>query len=81
MKDLHKDENEPEFMLQNPELCEIFEKLGLIGESYISKDIYEIAEQINDSGYDIEVFESYDDCVGKMDFQSVYDGVMNYYIG
>lgn len=29
----------------------------------------------------IEVFESYVDCVGKMDFQSVYDDVMNYYIG
>lgn len=81
MKDLHEDENVPKFMLQDHELCEIFEKLGLIGDSYISKDIYEIAEQINDSGYDIEVFESYVDCVRKMDFQSVYDGVMNYYIG
>jgi antirestriction protein len=81
MKELHQDEYDPEYMIQDYENCSFFEKLGLIGESYISKDIYEIAEQINDSSYDIEVFESYFDCIGKMDFSSVYDGVMNYYIG
>lgn len=57
MKELHKDEHDSEFMSQDYENCSFFEKLGLIGESYISKDIYEIAEQINDSGFDIEVFE------------------------
>ncbi|MBB4806990.1 antirestriction protein [Chryseobacterium defluvii] len=81
MHDLHKDEHDPEFMLQDYENCELFEKLGLIGESYISNEIFEIADQINDSGYDLEVFEAYIDCVGKMDFQGVYDGVINYYIG
>ncbi|WP_276727813.1 antirestriction protein ArdA [Chryseobacterium carnipullorum] len=81
MYELHSDESESEFMFQDYEHCSFFEKLGLIGESYISKEIYEIAEQINDSSYDIEVFESYVDCVGKMDFSSVCDGVMNYYIG
>ncbi|PRB03808.1 antirestriction protein [Chryseobacterium sp. MYb7] len=81
MYELHKDENEPEFMLQDHEHCEIFEKLGLIGESYLSDEIFEIAEQINDSGYDIEVFEAYIDCIGKVDFNSLYDGVINCYIG
>ncbi|WP_336963208.1 antirestriction protein ArdA [Chryseobacterium contaminans] len=81
MRELHGDEDDPEFMLQDHENCELFEKLGLIGETFLSPEIYEIAKQINDSGFDIEVFESYIDCVGKMDFQSVYGGVMNYYIG
>ena len=84
MKELHQDEHDPEYMIQDYENCSFFEKLGLIGESYISKDIYEIAEQINDSSYDIDVFEAYItyiNCIGKMDFQSVYDGVINYYIG
>lgn len=81
MKELHKDEHDPEFMLQDYEHFELFEKLGLIGESHISKDIYETIEQITDSGYDLEIFEAYVDCVGKMDFNSLYDGVINYYIG
>ncbi|MFP3597930.1 antirestriction protein ArdA [Chryseobacterium sp. SIMBA_029] len=81
MKELHQDEHDPEFMMQDYENCSFFEKLGLIRESYISKDIYEIAEQINDSSYDVEVFDAYVDCVGKMDFSSVYDSVINYYIG
>ena len=81
MYKLHSDESAPEFMFQDYEHCELFEKLGLIGESYMSNEIFEITGQINDSGYDLEVFEAYLDCVGKMDFQSIYNGVINYYIG
>ncbi|WP_312286398.1 antirestriction protein ArdA [Chryseobacterium gleum] len=81
MYELHSDESEPEFMFQDYENCSFFEKLGLIGESYISNEIFEIADQINDSGHDLEIFEVYLNCVGKMDFQSVYDGVINYYMG
>lgn len=81
MYELHSDESDPEFMFQDYENCTFFEKLELIGESFLSSEIYEIAEQINDSGYNLEIFEAYIDCVGKMDFSSVYDGIMNYYIG
>lgn len=81
MYKLHSDESEPEFMFQDYENCSFFEKLGLMGESYISNEIFEIAGQINDSGHDLKIFEAYIDCVGKMDFQSVYDGVSNYYMG
>ncbi|WP_343642933.1 antirestriction protein ArdA [Chryseobacterium sp.] len=81
MYELHSDESEPEFMFQDYENCSFFEKLGLIGESYVSNEIFEIADQINDSEHDLEIFEAYLSCVGKMDFQSVYDGVINYYMG
>lgn len=81
MKELHNDEDDPEFMLQDHENCSFFEKLGLIGESYISDEMFEIVYQINDSGHDLDVFEAYVDCVGKMDFQGVYEGVVNYYMG
>ncbi len=81
MYKLHSDESDPEFMFQDYENCSFFEKLGLIGESYISSEIFEIADQMNDSGHDLEIFEAYLSCVGKMDFQSIYDGVMNYYMG
>lgn len=56
MRKLHKDESDPEFMLQYYEGCELFEKLGLIGECYLLSDIYEITQQIDDSGYNLEVF-------------------------
>ncbi|MDP9960044.1 antirestriction protein ArdA [Chryseobacterium lathyri] len=49
MQELHEDEPDSEFMMLDYENCSFFERLGLIGESHISKEIYEIAEQINDS--------------------------------
>jgi len=57
MRELHKDESDPELMLQDYENCELFEKLGLISECHLSPEIYEIAQQIDKSGYDLEVFE------------------------
>lgn len=81
MLELHKDESDPEFMLQDYEGCELFEKLGLIGESFLSPEIYDIAEQINESEYDIEVFEACADCLGRIDFQSLYEYVNNFYYG
>lgn len=78
---LHKDEHEPEFMFQDYKHCELFEKLGLVGESFLSPEIYDIAEQVDDSGYDSEVFEAVLDNLGKMDFQSVYEYVNNFYCG
>ena len=80
MYEQHSDEYDPEFMFQDYENCSFFEKLGLIGESVLSSEIYDIAEQINNSDYNFEIFEAYVDCIGKMDFQSIYDGVMNYFI-
>ena len=55
--------------------------MGLLSECHISKDIYEIIEQINDSGHDLEVYEACLDCLGKMDFQSLYEYVNNFYYG
>ncbi|WP_370899555.1 antirestriction protein ArdA [Chryseobacterium gossypii] len=81
MRELHKDESDPEFMLNDYEGCSLFEKLGLIGESFLSPEIYNIAEQINESEYDIEVFEACTDCLGIIDFQSIYEYVNNFYYG
>lgn len=81
MRELHKDESEPEFMLQDHENCELFEKVGLISECHLSPSIYEIAQQIDDSGHDLEVFMACIDCLGRMDFQSLYEYVNNFYYG
>lgn len=81
MRELHNDEHDPEFHFLDYEHCELFEKLGLIGESFLFPEIYEIAEQINDSGYDLEVFEACLDCLGKMDFKSLHEYVDNFYCG
>lgn len=81
MRELRKDELDPEFMLQDYEGCELFEKLGLINECHLSPEIYEIAQQIDDSGHDIEVFIACIDCLGKMEFKSLYEYVNNFYYG
>ncbi|MFN4362537.1 antirestriction protein ArdA [Chryseobacterium hispalense] len=81
MRELHKDESDPKFMFQDYENCELFEKLGLISECHLSPDIYEISSQIDDSGHDLEVFEACTDCLGRIDFQSLYEYVNNFYYG
>jgi hypothetical protein len=50
----------------------------LTHESFLSPEIYEIAEQIDESGHDSEVFEVCLDCLGKIDFQSLYEYVNNF---
>lgn len=40
-----------------------------------------IAEQIDDSGHDSEIFEAVLDNLGKVDFQSAYEYVNNFYCG
>lgn len=81
MRELHKDESYPEFMLSDYEGCELFEKLGLISECHLSKDIYVIAEQIDESEYNSEVFEAVLDNFMGIDFQSAYEYVNNFYYG
>ncbi len=80
MYELHSDEQDPEFMFQDYE-CPILEKLGLLSECHISKYIYGVLEQINDSGHDVEVYEACLDCLGNIDFQSLYEYVNNFYCG
>ena len=65
MRKLHQDEEDPEFMLQDYECLEIIKDLGLISESYISEDIYEVMEAIENSYYDVEVIEAYMYCIGS----------------
>lgn len=63
MRELHQDEQEPEFMFQDYECGQFFIKQRLISECHLSANIYEIAEQINNSDYDFEVIEAYADCM------------------
>ncbi|WP_419870585.1 antirestriction protein ArdA [Chryseobacterium sp. CT-SW4] len=81
MYELHSDESNPEFMFQDYEGCELFEKLGLIGESFLSPEIYNYAEQINDSEYDSEVFEAVLDNFIGINFQTAYEYINNFYHG
>ncbi len=59
IRELHKDEDDPEFMFQDYEAPELIKSLDLISEGYISKDIFEILQAIEDSSYDHEVIEAY----------------------
>jgi antirestriction protein len=64
---LHKDEEDPEFMFQDYECSEAIKDLGLISESYLSSDIYNIIEAIENCSYDEEVIESFINSIGIYD--------------
>ncbi|MDW9381126.1 antirestriction protein ArdA [Chryseobacterium sp. JV558] len=83
MIELHKDEEYPEFMFQDYEFPKFFINQGLICESHISNDIYEIAEKINDSGLEFEIIEAYVDCIGNYckDTEELLDKVSDSYSG
>lgn len=64
IRELHKDEEDPEFMFQDYEASDLIISLGLISECHISDNIFEILEAIENSPYDEEVIEAYLDCIG-----------------
>lgn len=61
---LHKDEISPEIMVQDWECNPLFERMGLISESHISSEIYNVISAIENSDYNIEILESFSDCFG-----------------
>jgi len=67
MKNLHADEDDPEFMFQDYEISSLFEKMGLVSESHISSEIYEVWNKIQVSAYDAEIVEAFIDCSGYYD--------------
>jgi antirestriction protein len=83
MRNLHKDEEDPEFMFQDYECSEIIKGLGLISECYLSEGIYEILDAIENSCYDEEVIEAYISCLGgdSNDIQEILDKVNESYTG
>ncbi|WP_430827203.1 antirestriction protein ArdA [Chryseobacterium indologenes] len=83
MRELHQDEDDPEFMIQDYECSEFFIKQKLISESHLSADIYEIAEQINSSDYDFEVIEAYAECMSyyHKDVEDLLDSLSDSYYG
>ena len=66
MHKLHKDEEDPEFMIQDWECSNIISNLGLISESYISNKIYEVINIIAKANYDEVVIESYINCTSSL---------------
>ncbi|MDV3579885.1 antirestriction protein [Elizabethkingia anophelis] len=81
MKELHNDEEDPEFMFQDYECPSFVQSLGLISESHISNTVYDIIGQIEDSGYDIEVIESFINCFGLSDLKETIDRINDCYVG
>ena len=82
MYELHSDEEEPEFHFQDYECSQFFINQNLICEGYISREIYEIAEKIDDSNLDFEIIESFTDCFGQFtDIDDLLDKVSENYYG
>ena len=83
MRELHKDEEDPEFMFQDYECSEAIEKLGIISECHISENIYEVLEAIENCDYEEEIIEAYICCFGsnENDIQEILEKVNESYSG
>ncbi|MDF2552863.1 MAG: antirestriction protein [Chryseobacterium sp.] len=83
MRELHQDEDDLEFMFQDYECSEFFIKQKLISECHLSSDIYEIAEQIDNSDFDFEVIEAYADCMSyyHKDIEQLLESLSDSYYG
>lgn len=83
MRELHQDEDEPEFMFQDYECSQFFIKQKLISECHLSANIYEIIEQINNSNYDFEIIEAYAECMSYYhdDVSDLLDSLSGSYYG
>jgi antirestriction protein len=78
---LHKDEQAPEFMFQDYECSNLFKDLGLISECYISEDIYDVANAIDSSNYDLEVLEAFAYCFSENNIYDIINKVNECYYG
>jgi len=83
MRNLHKDEEDPEFMFQDYECSEAIENLGLISEYHISENIFEIIQEIENCSYEEEVIEAYINCIDSSanDIREIIDKVNETYSG
>ncbi|MGV8914132.1 MAG: antirestriction protein ArdA [Kaistella sp.] len=82
MRELHNDEDDPEFHFQDYECSEFFINQNLIGESFLSDEIYQIAEKLDSSSYDFDVIEAFGDCFGQNnDINELLDKVSENYYG
>jgi antirestriction protein len=82
IKELHSDEKDPEFMFQDFEVLEIFESMGLISESHISREIFEVIEALKNASYDPEIYSLYASHVGfKGDIESLISDCDEAYAG
>lgn len=81
-RELHKDEDDPEFMFQDFEAPGLFESLGLISESHLSEEIFEAIEELEAASYDIEIYSSYATHIGfKGDISALIEETEEAYAG
>ncbi|SNV41472.1 Antirestriction protein [Chryseobacterium taklimakanense] len=82
IKELHSDEDDPEYMYQDYEISPLFERMGLISECHISSQIFEVIEAIKSSSYDLEVWEAFTDCFGTYeDVSELEQKIQDSYMG
>lgn len=74
-KELHDDEEDPEFMFQDYEFSHEFLK-NLIGESFISPDIFEVIKSLE--GKDLDLIEAYINATGSRITDAIDNAEDNY---
>lgn len=78
-KELHDDEEDPEFMFQDYEAEGVFR--NLISECSVSSDIWEAAELLSDGDNDISVYKAFAEAYGETDVKKIVQEADDRYVG
>ena len=78
---LHSDEEDPEFMFQDWECSELITGLDLIGESYLSEDVFKVLELVEQSSYEESVWVGFVNCFGESDLDELQEKIEESYCG
>jgi antirestriction protein len=82
MYNLHIDEEDPEFMIQDWECNNIINSFEFINESFISDEIYHIINIITESNISEEVLESYISCNSSLkNINEIIEEIEECYVG
>lgn len=78
-QELHKDEEDPEFMFQDWECDEIFK--GMISECGIDEEFWELKETLENTEIDLEALTAYKNIFGDIDIRDFEDKYFGHFEG
>ena len=78
-REIHKDEEDPEFMFQDFEVNHLLD--AYVDEMGIDSEFWEIKEALNNSDYDLDILAAYKSIFGEIDFKDCEDKFFGHFEG
>ena len=78
-REIHKDEQDPEFMFQDWECNHLLD--SYVDEMGIDSEFWEIKEALDNSNYDLDTLSAYKSIFGEIDFKDCEDKFFGHFEG